>query len=72
MNNKSPVKSLTIWSGAASSLGGITVLISLLLNQAGVEANSTEIETIVAGSISVISGLITIYGRYRATTVIKK
>lgn len=72
MNTKSPVQSMTVWSGLASSVGGFTVLITLLAQQSGVDTNTEEVGIIIGGLVSTVTGILAIYGRLRATTVIKK
>jgi hypothetical protein len=70
MNQKSPLKSLTIWSGVTSSVSGLALIITLLLQQFQIETESSEVEIILLGLINVISGCTTVYGRYRAKTQI--
>lgn len=72
MNTKSPSQSLTVWSGLASSVGGFTVLITLLAQQYGVETSTEEVGMLVGGLVSTVTGLLAIYGRWRATTIIQK
>lgn len=72
MNTKTPQQSLTVWSGLAASVGGMSVVISLLLRWAGVEASEDEISILLGGLVSMVTGIISIYGRWRATTLISR
>lgn len=72
MSVKKPSQSLTIWSGAASAIGGLTVLITVIMRQWGIEASDDEIGAIMGGMVSAVTGILAIYGRWRATTIIQR
>jgi hypothetical protein len=68
METKRASQSLTVWSGLASSVGGMAVLISVILQQSGVETSTEEVGAILGGLVSMVTGALAIYGRWRAST----